>query len=94
MIDPKVVEVLIAPRVGAEDSPLGELTPRELETLSLVAQGRSNQAIADALVLTKRAVEKHINAIFLKLGVAHDDSVNSRVKAAIVYLSEPQSAQT
>ena len=87
-IDPKVVEVLIAARVGAEDSPLAELTHRELEILAQIAQGKSNQAIADALVLTKRAVEKHINAIFLKLGLSRAEDVSRRVKAALIYLSQ------
>ena len=68
VIDPKVVEVLVEARSRAANSPLGELTPRELEVLRSIAQGKSNSAIAAELVLTKRAVEKHINAIFLKLG--------------------------
>ena len=69
VIDAKVVEALLAARSRVERSPLGDLTPRELEILAFVARGHSNQAIADELVLTKRAVEKHINAIFLKLGL-------------------------
>jgi DNA-binding NarL/FixJ family response regulator len=87
VIDPKVVESLISARMRAEESPLSELTDRELEILSEIAQGKSNQAIADRLVLTKRAVEKHINAIFLKLGLPQDDEVSRRVKAALIYLS-------
>ena len=68
MIDAKVVEVLVArARRRASTRRSAELTPRELEVLAELAQGKSNAAIADALVLTKRAVEKHINAIFLKL---------------------------
>jgi DNA-binding NarL/FixJ family response regulator len=88
VVDPKVVEVLIAERAGAEDSPLSELTQRELEILSEIAQGKSNQAIAEELVLTKRAVEKHINAIFLKLGLSRAEDVSRRVKAALIYLSQ------
>jgi DNA-binding NarL/FixJ family response regulator len=88
VIDAKVVETLVAARQRAEQSPLGELTPRELEILTFVAQGHSNQAIADELVLTKRAVEKHINAIFLKLGLTYATDVSRRVKAALIYLSE------
>jgi DNA-binding NarL/FixJ family response regulator len=87
VIDPKLVESLIAARMHAQDSPLAELTDRELEILTEIAQGKSNQAIADQLVLTKRAVEKHINAIFLKLGLTHDEDVSRRVKAALIYLS-------
>ena len=90
VVDPKVVEVLIAARVRAEDSPLAELTPRELEILSEIAQGKSNQAIAEELVLTKRAVEKHINAIFLKLGLSRAEDVSRRVKAALIYLAQSE----
>ena len=88
MIDAKVVETLISARRRVERSPLGELTPRELEILAFVARGHSNQAIADELVLTKRAVEKHINAIFLKLGLTEALDVSRRVKAALIYLGE------
>jgi len=85
VVDPKVVEALIAARRDGLD----ELTPRELEILGEMAQGKSNQAIADHLVLTKKAVEKHINAIFMKLGLAHADDVSRRVKAALIYLARP-----
>ncbi|MET0761557.1 MAG: response regulator transcription factor [Thermoleophilaceae bacterium] len=88
VVDSKVVEALIRAQVHDQDSPLAELTPRELEILSEIAQGKSNQAIADQLVLTKRAVEKHINAIFLKLDLTHDEDVSRRVKAALIYLAE------
>ena len=88
VIDSKVVESLVAARQRAEHSPLAELTPREVEILKFVAQGHSNQAIADELVLTKRAVEKHINAIFLKLGLTYATEVSRRVKAALIYLGE------
>lgn len=88
VIDAKVVEGLVAARVRAEGSPLAELTPRELEILALIARGNSNQAIADQLVLTKRAVEKHINAVFLKLNLSEAQDVSRRVKAALIYLAE------
>jgi len=88
VVDAKVVEGLIAERRRAEESRLGELTPRELEILAYVARGHSNQAIADELVLTKRAVEKHINAIFLKLNLSQAEDVSRRVKAALIYLAE------
>ena len=64
------------------------LTQRELEILSEIAQGKSNMAIAEHLVLTKRAVEKHINAIFLKLGLTQAEDFSRRVKAALIYLSQ------
>jgi DNA-binding NarL/FixJ family response regulator len=87
-IDPKIVEVLVDARARAERSPLLELTPREREVLSEIAEGKSNTAIAESLVLTKRAVEKHINSIFMKLGLADADDVSKRVKATLVFLSE------
>ena len=92
MIDAKVVEGLIAARTHAEHSRLAELTSRETEILAYVARGCSNQAIADELFLTKRAVEKHINAIFLKLGLSQADDIARRVKAALIYLAEQAAA--
>jgi DNA-binding NarL/FixJ family response regulator len=88
MIDPKVVEQLVHARGHAEHSPLNELTAREREVLGEIAQGKSNTAIAESLFLTKRAVEKHINAIFLKLGLADAQDVSKRVKAALMLLAE------
>jgi DNA-binding NarL/FixJ family response regulator len=91
VIDPKVVDVLIEARARAERSPLAELTPREMEVLRAIAEGKSNAAIAAELVLTKRAVEKHINAIFLKLGFTYGPdaaNVSKRVKAALMLLAE------
>jgi DNA-binding NarL/FixJ family response regulator len=90
VIDAKVVEGLVNERTRVESSPLNELTARELEILAFVARGHSNQAIADELVLTKRAVEKHINAIFLKLRLGDAADVSRRVKAALIYLTESQ----
>lgn len=92
IVDARIVERVLAARARAEGSPLSELTPRELEILSEIAQGKSNTAIAQALVLTKRAVEKHINAIFLKLGLTYADDTSRRVKAALIYLTEQRSA--
>ena len=91
VIDPKIVEVLVAAKSRGERSPLAQLTPRELEVLAAIAEGKSNGAISEALVLTKRAVEKHINAIFLKLNLSQSQSaetVSPRVKAALVFLAE------
>lgn len=88
MMDAQVVEAMVAHRARAADSPLAELSPRELEILSEIAQGKSNARIAEDLVLTKRAVEKHINAIFLKLGLSYAEDVSRRVKAALLYLDE------
>jgi DNA-binding NarL/FixJ family response regulator len=92
MIDPKVVETLVAARARAERSPLAELTTREREVLGEIAQGKSNSAIAESLFLTKRAVEKHINSIFMKLGLADADDVSKRVKATLVFLADEERA--
>ncbi len=88
VIDPKVVEVLVQARTRAPASALAELTPREMEVLDLLAQGRNNAGIAARLFLSERAVEKHINAIFSKLGVSEELDVNRRVKAVLLYLAE------
>src|SRR3954469_14063084 len=90
VMDPKIVEPLIAAKARAERSPLAELTPREHEVLAQIAQGKSNGAIAEELVLTKRAVEKHINSIFLKLNLADAEDVSKRVKATLVFLADAQ----
>jgi DNA-binding NarL/FixJ family response regulator len=89
VIDPKVVEILVAAKAQADSSPLAGLTPREHEVLAEIAMGKSNTAIADSLVLTKRAVEKHINSIFTKVGLADADDVSKRVKATLLFLAEP-----
>jgi DNA-binding NarL/FixJ family response regulator len=88
MIDSRVVDGLVRARTVAERSPINELTAREREVLSEIAQGKSNNAIADSLFLTKRAVEKHINAIFLKLGLADAEDVSKRVQAALMLLAD------
>ena len=87
VIDPRVVEALVASRIRAEDSPLRTLTPREREVLGEMAQGKSNPAISASLSLSIRAVEKHINAIFSKLMLAEESDINRRVKAVLIYLS-------
>ncbi len=90
VIDPMVVDELVRSRT--QDSPLGlaSLTPRELEILGEMAQGKSNSAIAAALFVTERAVEKHTNSIFSKLSLSEERDVNRRVKAVLVYLSQRQ----
>ena len=91
VIDPKIVEVLVAAKARSDRSPLADLTPRELEVLAAIAEGKSNAAISETLVLTKRAVEKHINSIFLKLNLSHSqaaEEVSPRVKAALLFLAE------
>ena len=90
MIDPKLVDALVVGKARLARSPLAELTPRETTVLAQIAQGASNAAIAESLVLTKRAVEKHIHSIFLKLGLAFADDVSKRVKATLLFLSESE----
>lgn len=90
VIDPRIVEQLLSTRARDDRSPLEELTPRELEILALIAEGRSNTAIADLLVVTKRAVERHINSIFRKLGLEDSADISRRVKAALFYLAGPE----
>jgi len=87
VIDPRVVEGLLAVQRQRSDSRLDALTPREQEILALIAEGWSNSAIADRLVITKRAVERHINSIFLKLDLGDYEDVSRRVKAALLYLA-------
>jgi DNA-binding NarL/FixJ family response regulator len=88
VIDPKVVEALVADTAEAEESPLNELTPREHDVLREMAEGKNNAAIAESLFLTERSVEKVIHSIFLKLGLTWETTVHKRVKAVILYLSE------
>jgi DNA-binding NarL/FixJ family response regulator len=87
MIDPEMVRLLLDSEQRQQDSPLASVTPRELDVLAAMAAGKSNAAIAEELVLTKRAVEKHVGAIFLKLGLPSEDVVSRRVAAVLLYLS-------
>lgn len=87
VIDPLVVDELVRARSSRRKSDLEWLTPRESEILAEMAQGKSNGAIADTLGVSERAVEKHSNAIFSKLGLSEEHDVNRRVKAVLVYLS-------
>jgi DNA-binding NarL/FixJ family response regulator len=88
VFDPKVVETLVAENARSEESPLNELTPRERDVLREMAEGKNNAAIARALVLTERSVEKVIHSIFLKLGLTWEPAVHKRVKAVVLYLAE------
>jgi DNA-binding NarL/FixJ family response regulator len=84
-LDPEVVSRLIGRRRGT--GPLDELTPREREVLELIAEGRSNHAIADRLVITDRAVEKHVTSIFGKLNLSASTEDHRRVLAVLAYLN-------
>jgi DNA-binding NarL/FixJ family response regulator len=88
VIDPKVVEALVAENARRDDSALSELTPRERDVLREMAGGKNNAAIAEALFLTERSVEKVIHSIFLKLGLTWETTVHKRVKAVVLYLAE------
>jgi DNA-binding NarL/FixJ family response regulator len=90
VIDPKVVEALVAANTRGEESPLNQLTPRERDVLREMAAGKSNAAIGETLSLAERSVEKVIHSIFLKLGLTWEDSVHKRVKAVILYLAESE----
>jgi DNA-binding NarL/FixJ family response regulator len=85
VMDPEVISQLLAKR--ARDVPLGRLTPREREVLGLIAEGRSNAAVAAALVVSEKAVSKHIANIFMKLDLPPSDDDNRRVLAVLAYLN-------
>ncbi|MFH8803536.1 LuxR C-terminal-related transcriptional regulator [Streptomyces sp. NPDC017936] len=85
-MDPQVIQQLLARRTGDDGSPVARLTPREREVLELMAQGRSNAAIAGRLHVTERAVAKHTANIFVKLGLEVSDDDNRRVLAVLAYL--------
>ena len=87
VVDPVVVEVLLQSRRCSGAPGLARLSPRELEVLAEMARGHNNAAIARSLVVTTRAVEKHINSIFAKLGVGEQAGVHPRVRAVLAYLA-------
>jgi DNA-binding NarL/FixJ family response regulator len=93
VIDPQVVEGLVEARNRFAISPLRELSPRELDVLRQMAQGKNNEAIADALFISIRVVEKHINAIFSKLSLGEEADAHRRVKAVLIYLSNGTGAR-
>ena len=84
VLDPEVVAQLLGRRRGVD--PLDRLTPREREVLALMAEGRSNQAVARELVVTERAIEKHVTSIFSKLGLTAAEDGHRRVLAVLQYL--------
>jgi len=87
VVDPTIVDLLVANNARQDDSGLSRLSQRELEVLDLVAQGKSNAAVAEALFLTERTVEKHINGVFGKLELDPTPDVNRRVAAVLLHLS-------
>ena len=87
IVDPQIVDALLTMQERKQGSVLERLTPREREILALVAEGRSNSAIADSLAITKRGVERHINSIFGKLELGDSNEISRRVKATLAYLA-------
>jgi DNA-binding NarL/FixJ family response regulator len=87
VVDSKIINELLAVRRRRETTGFETLTDREQEILALVAEGRSNGDVAEALVISKRAVEGHINSIFSKLELGDPEKVDRRVKAALLYLT-------
>jgi DNA-binding NarL/FixJ family response regulator len=92
VLDPKVVEALVAAKERMAHSPLALLTDREREVLAHMAQGQNNGAIARSLFLTERAVEKHINSLFHKLGLTEEPDVHRRVMAVLAFLHDTDRA--
>jgi DNA-binding NarL/FixJ family response regulator len=92
VLDPKVVETLVSAKDRMAHSPLAQLTEREREVLESMAQGKNNASIAKSLFLTERAVEKHINSLFHKLGLSEETDVHRRVKAVLAFLRESDHA--
>jgi DNA-binding NarL/FixJ family response regulator len=90
VIDPLVVDELVRSRSGQHQPGMSSLTPRESEILAEMAQGKSNAAIAASLNVSERAVEKHTNSIFAKLGLSEEKDLNRRVKAVLLFLAEGQ----
>jgi len=93
LIDPKVVEGLVADRSRAATSPVRELTARERDVLRKMAEGANNATIAEELVVTERSVEKVIHSIFMKLELTWEPAVHKRVKAVILYLADSDQGQ-
>jgi DNA-binding NarL/FixJ family response regulator len=94
VLDPKVVEALVTAKEKMASSPLAQLTDREREVLEQMAQGKNNASIAKALFLTERAVEKHINSLFHKLGLSEETEVHRRVMAVLAFLREGHPSTT
>lgn len=90
VLDPKVVEALVARKDRVAHSPLAQLTEREREVLGEMAQGKNNAAIAKTLFLTERAIEKHINSLFHKLGLTQETEVHRRVMAVLAFLRDTE----
>lgn len=89
-VDPELIDSLVEVRARRRHSPLDALTPRQREILAAIATGKSNQALADAFDITRGAIEKHVNEIFTRLGIANDEQVSRRVQATLLYLTDAE----
>ncbi len=87
VVDPKIVDVLVQSRTR-RPSAIDQLTPRESEVLALIAEGLNNSSVAETLVLSQKAVAKHINSIFSKLGLGEEQTAHRRVKAVLIWLAK------
>ena len=87
-VDPELIDSLVAVRSSQRRSPLDALTPRQREILAAIATGKSNLALAQAFDITRGAIEKHVNEIFTRLGIANDESISRRVHATLLYLTQ------
>lgn len=90
VVDPRVVERLVERRTAQSHSPLAVFTPRELDVLKEMAEGKTNAAIGAALHLSESTIEKYVNAIFTKLGLTEDGHISRRVSAVLSYLRQPE----
>lgn len=88
VVDPKVVDALIEARTRSTSSILDRLTEREAEVLAEIAKGGTNAAVGEALFISPRSVEKHVNSIFMKLDLSHETDTNRRVRAVLIYLAD------
>jgi len=91
VIDPQVVDLLVSQRARLAQSPVGRLSPRERDVLRQMAEGKTNAGIAEALVLSSSAVDKNVNAIFSKLGLAEEPQLHRRVAAVLAFLRDAPS---
>jgi len=90
VVDSVVVETLVAAQMRAANSPLADLTSREREVLAEMAKGKNNAAIAAAMGIAERSIEKYIHTIFVKLGLAWEADTHRRVKAVVLYLADQE----
>ncbi|MFI6767992.1 response regulator [Streptomyces sp. NPDC050355] len=86
VVDPRIVEVLVGSHIRTTDSPLAQLTRRELDVLRQMAQGMNNRTIAESLSLSESTIEKHVNSTFAKLCLAEESQLHRRVTAVLTYL--------